>query len=75
MEKYEHSNNDSRKHVPNYTERTRGHEHGAAETHTGDHLVSHHVLGRQKLAGDRAGVHLPVPALMDLPGLARTYRH
>jgi len=38
MEKYKCSNDESRKHVPNYSERTIAHDHGAAETHTGETL-------------------------------------
>lgn len=37
--------------------------------------VSHNVPGLQKVAGTRAGMHLPLAALINLPGPATTYHH
>lgn len=63
------SSDESRKHVPNYSKRTRAHGHGAAEMHSGE---SPGVPGTQQAAGTRAGVHPSVPALIHLPGLLGT---
>lgn len=73
MEIYKHSKDEPRKYVSNYTKGNITHDHGAAEMHSRESLYVPLLTELQKMAGSRAVI--PVPALINLAGLAKTYHH